>query len=67
MKSNKTTPRKKRVIRVGNDGYGTKNVKITKYKYGVEISVADPHDWGRERSLFLKHDVIEALIEFVNQ
>ena len=58
---------RKRVIRVGNDGYGNKNTKITKTKYGIEISVSDPHDWGRERSLNLSHDVVKALIEFMGE
>jgi hypothetical protein len=65
MKTVNTTPRKRRKIKVGNDGYGNKNITITKYKYGVEIGISDPHDWGRTRSITLSYDVINELTKFI--
>ena len=65
MKTVKTTPRKRRKIKVGNDGYGNKNTTITKYKYGVEIEISNPHDWGRTTGIILSYEVIDALTKFI--
>jgi len=65
MKAVKPIPRKRRKIKVGDDGYGNKNTTITKYKRGVEIEISDPHDWGRTRSITLSYEVIDALTKFI--
>lgn len=37
----------KNEIKIGNDGYGGKNVTVSKSDYGIEITKTDPHDWNR--------------------
>ena len=56
----------KRKIKIGNDGYGGKNITVTKTKYGIEVTQTDAHDWGRVSGrVYIPVNDIEALIEFL--
>jgi hypothetical protein len=33
-------------IKIGNDGYGSRNITVEETKYGIKISRSDPHGWG---------------------
>ena len=58
----------KRKIKIGNNGYGGKNLTVTKTKYGVEITQTNTHDWGRvSGEVTIPINDIKALIEFLNQ
>ena len=33
-------------IKIGNDGYGNRNITVSEVERGVVISITDPHSWG---------------------
>ena len=55
-------------IKIGNDGYGSRNVTVTQDKYGVEIVQTDPHDWGRVsgRTFILNESIDELIVFLIN-
>jgi hypothetical protein len=55
-------------IKIGNDGYGSRNVTVTQDKYGVEITQTDPHDWGRisGRTFILNESIDELIVFLIN-
>jgi hypothetical protein len=56
----------KRKLKIGNDGYGSKNITVTKNKQYITITKTDPHGWGRvSDEIFIPVNDIEALIEFL--
>jgi hypothetical protein len=56
----------KRKIKIGNDGYGGKNITVTKSKQHITISRTDPHGWGRvSDEINIPVNDIEALVEFL--
>ena len=58
----------KRKIKIGNDGYGGKNITVTKTKTHINIIVTDPHDWGRISSgVSIPSKDLNTLAEFLNQ
>ena len=55
-------------IKIGNDGYGSRNVTVTQEKYGVEIVQTSAHDWGRVSGrTFILNESIDELIVFLIQ
>ena len=57
----------KRKIKMGNDGYGNKNITVTKYKHYISISSSDSHAFGRTTTVTIPSDDINTLIEFLSQ
>ena len=58
----------KRKIKIGNDGYGGKNITVTKTKYGIVVTQTNPHDWGRvSGEVIIPVNDVKALIEYLNQ
>jgi hypothetical protein len=58
--------KKKNEIKIGNDGYGSKNITISKENGYVEFSKTDPHNWGRVSQYFyLNEELIDDVITFL--
>ena len=57
---------KKKTLKTGNDGYGNKNVTITKDKHGITIEQSDSNDWGRISSVYLSAEIVDELIKFLS-
>ena len=55
----------KKVLKTGDDGYGNKNIKVTKTKKYITISISDPHDWGGETTICLDNDVMKEIAKFI--
>ena len=56
----------KHKLKIGNDGYGCKNITVTKDKQYIIISKTDPHGGGRvSGEIFIPVNDVEALIEFL--
>ena len=64
-----TKPRTKRTLKLGDDGYGCKNVTVKSDRGNIEFTRTDPHDWGRVSSRFYirKSDVKELVLFLLNQ
>lgn len=53
-------------IKIGNDGYGSPDITVTKTKYGIEITQTSAHDWGRvSGQTFIQNESIDELILFL--
>ena len=53
-------------IKIGNDGYGDRNITVTETKTGVIISRSDPHGWGRISDMIgIPKESIDELIVFL--
>lgn len=63
------TPRVKRTIKIGNDGYGCKNITVKADRWGIYMSRTCPHSWGRVTdSMYIrKEDVKELAIFLLDQ
>jgi hypothetical protein len=55
-------------IKIGNDGYGSRNVTVTQEKYGVEIVQTSAHNWGRisGRTFILNESIDELIVFLIN-
>ena len=56
-----------KTIKLGNDGYGNKNIKVTKNSSYLLISVSDPHDHGRATTIYIPATDIQTLANFLSQ
>jgi hypothetical protein len=66
----KSKPRTKRTLKLGNDGYGCKNVTVKAVPTGhIEFTRTDPHDWGRISDQFYirKEDIKQLATFLLNQ
>lgn len=36
-------------IKIGNDGYGNRNITVSEVERGIIISITDPHSWGYKK------------------
>lgn len=62
-------PRVKRTIKIGNDGYGCKNVTVKADRGSIYMTRTCPHSWGRivDRMYIRKEDVRELAIFLLDQ
>jgi hypothetical protein len=62
-------PRTKRTLKLGNDGYGSKNVTVKNERGNIQFTRTDPHDWGRvSGSMWIrKEDVRELALFLIDQ
>lgn len=53
-------------IKIGDDGYGSRNITVEKTEYGIRISRSDPHSWGRISDIVgIPKESIDELIVFL--
>lgn len=53
-------------LKIGNDGYGGKNITVSKNKYGIFIEKKDPHDYGRGTEISIPLSDVPALVRFLS-
>ena len=58
--------RVKRTLKIGNDGYGGKDVTVKSDRGSIEITRTDSHDWGRVSGrVYIRKQDIKELVAFL--
>jgi hypothetical protein len=62
----KKIQRVKRTLKIGNDGYGGKNITVKAVKGDIQFTRTDPHGWGRiSDQLSIRKEDLQELVDFL--